>query len=112
MLGRSRRWREAACFTSRTAPSCHLEPGSLTMFQRAGLLLGLVASTAVAQAPSRAALVARIDSLANAFIADTHTPAVSVAVLRGSDTIVMKGYGDASIELHRAATAATGRKSG
>lgn len=65
------------------------------------------AAAAGAQQPSRAALVARIDSLANAFIADTHTPAVSVAVVRGSDTIVMKGYGDASIEHHRAATAST-----
>src|SRR5690349_14026020 len=67
----------------------------------------LAGGVAGAQQPSRAALVARIDSLANAFIADTHTPAVSVAVLRGSDTIVMKGYGEASVEAHRPATAST-----
>jgi len=70
-------------------------------------LLGAAMNSVVAQQPSRAELVTRIDSLANAFIADTHTPAISVAVLRGSDTIVMKGYGDASVELHRPATAST-----
>jgi D-alanyl-D-alanine carboxypeptidase len=71
------------------------------------LALVLVAVPVRAQQPSRAALVSRIDSLAAAFISDTHTPAVSVAVLRGSDTVVMKGYGDASIDAHRAATAST-----
>ncbi|HEY2162538.1 MAG TPA: serine hydrolase domain-containing protein, partial [Gemmatimonadaceae bacterium] len=49
----------------------------------------------------------RVDSLAAEFLARTHTPAISVAVLRGSDTLVMKGYGDASVELHRPATAST-----
>ena len=34
-------------------------------------------------------------------------PPISVAVLRGCDTLVMKGYGDASVEAHRAATAST-----
>jgi CubicO group peptidase (beta-lactamase class C family) len=68
----------------------------------------LLSSLAVpAQQPSRAAIAGRVDSLSNAFIVATHTPAVSVAVLRGSDTLVMKGYGDASIEAHRAATAST-----
>jgi len=71
------------------------------------LVLVLVARSVPAQQPSRATLTARIDSLAGAFIADTKTPAVSVAVLRGTDTLVMKGYGDASIAAHRAATAST-----
>lgn len=60
-----------------------------------------------AQQPSRAALLSRIDSLATGFLSATHTPAVSVAVLRGADTLVMKGYGDASIGARRAATAST-----
>ena len=60
-----------------------------------------------AQQPSRADIVSRVDSLVSAFITTTNTPAVSVAVLRGSDTLVMKGYGQASIEAHRAATAST-----
>jgi D-alanyl-D-alanine carboxypeptidase len=71
------------------------------------LLLALAGVPAPAQQLSRGAIVARIDSLATAFIDATHTPAVSVAVLRGSDTLVMKGYGDASIDAHRAATAST-----
>jgi CubicO group peptidase (beta-lactamase class C family) len=71
------------------------------------LVLALGAGSVHAQQPSRATLTTRIDSLAGAFIADTHTPAVSVAVLRGKDTLVMKGYGDASIDSHRAATAST-----
>jgi CubicO group peptidase (beta-lactamase class C family) len=71
------------------------------------LAFALVAASAGAQQPSRAVLTSRIDSLAGDFIAATHTPAVSIAVLRGSDTLVMKGYGDASIEAHRPATAST-----
>jgi len=71
------------------------------------LAFSTTAVSARAQALSRAALVNRIDSLATAFLANSHTPAISVAVLRGSDTLVMKGYGDASIEAHRAATAST-----
>jgi len=62
---------------------------------------------ATAQQPSKSVLVSRVDSLGDAFRAATHTPAISIAVLRGSDTLVMKGYGDASIEAHRAATAST-----
>jgi D-alanyl-D-alanine carboxypeptidase len=71
------------------------------------LLLALGAVAAPAQQTSRATVTTRIDSLATAFINDTHTPAVSVAVLRGSDTLVMKGYGEASVEAHRPATAST-----
>jgi D-alanyl-D-alanine carboxypeptidase len=71
------------------------------------LLLALGAVSAPAQQTSRASLETRIDSLATAFITNTRTPAVSVAVLRGSDTLVMKGYGEASVEAHRPATAST-----
>jgi D-alanyl-D-alanine carboxypeptidase len=71
------------------------------------LALTLSAVSVQAQDAPHGVLVSRIDSLANAFIKNTHTPAVSVAVLRGSDTIVMKGYGEASVEAHRAATAST-----
>ena len=74
---------------------------------RSLIALASAIGAAGAQQPNRSALVTRIDSLANAFIADTHTPAVSIAVLRGSDTVVMKGYGAASIQQHRAATPST-----
>jgi CubicO group peptidase (beta-lactamase class C family) len=66
-----------------------------------------IATIAGAQAPTRGVLTQRIDSLAAAFLESTHTPAISVAVLRGSDTLVMKGYGAASLEPHRDATPST-----
>jgi len=69
--------------------------------------LAFASGLANAQQPSKDVVATRVDSLAAAFLANTHTPAISVAVLRGSDTVVMKGYGDASVELHRPATAAT-----
>jgi CubicO group peptidase (beta-lactamase class C family) len=64
-------------------------------------------SPAPAPAPDRAALVARVDSLVNDYMAVRKAPAVSVALLRGSDTLVMKGYGLASVEAKRPATAST-----
>ena len=69
--------------------------------------LTLASGLANAQQPSKDVVATRVDSLAADFLARTHTPAISVAVLRGSDTLVMKGYGDASVELHRPATAST-----
>ncbi len=76
-------------------------------FAAASLGLWFLPFAARAQQPSRADVIGRVDSLASAFIARTHTPAVSIAVLRGPDTLVMKGYGDASVEARRAATAST-----
>jgi CubicO group peptidase (beta-lactamase class C family) len=57
--------------------------------------------------PHDAALVARVDSLVGDYLTVSKAPAVSVAVLRGSDTLTMKGYGSASRESRRAATAST-----
>jgi CubicO group peptidase (beta-lactamase class C family) len=71
------------------------------------LLLAAVASTAQAQESDDAALVARIDSLARDYMTLKKAPAVSIAVLRGKDTLVMKGYGLANREANRAATAST-----
>jgi D-alanyl-D-alanine carboxypeptidase len=72
-------------------------------------LIGLVLAghALAAQRPPAGAVPGRIDSLVNDFMATRHTPAVSVAVVRGPDTLVMKGYGEASVELHRPATAST-----
>jgi D-alanyl-D-alanine carboxypeptidase len=61
-----------------------------------------------AQAPApRARVVATIDSLAAAFLADGPVAGVSVAVVKGRDTIVMKGYGRADVENEVPATAKT-----
>jgi CubicO group peptidase (beta-lactamase class C family) len=68
-----------------------------------GVAVTLAVATAGAQQSDRAALVARIDSL----VADhlSHGPAASmaVAVVRGNDTIVMRGYGYADLEAKRPA---------
>jgi len=75
---------------------------------RALLPLALT-TTAGAQPPRRAEVVARIDSLANAMLADTVMPTagLSIAVVHGRDTLVMKGYGLASREANVPMTART-----
>lgn len=57
---------------------------------------------------ARAALAARVDSLAEAFIAEPQAPGVSISVVRaGRDTLVFKGYGKADVENDVPATPAT-----
>lgn len=57
------------------------------------LLLGLT-STSGAQALPPAPAVRRVaDSLARAFVADRDEPSVAVAMVRGKDTLILKGYG-------------------
>ena len=48
--------------------------------------------------PERAALVARIDSIVNKPIASGKIAGASVAVVKGQDTILIKGYGKADLE--------------
>jgi CubicO group peptidase (beta-lactamase class C family) len=64
-------------------------------------------SPTTASRPDRATVLARVDSLVADYMNVRKAPAVSVALLRGSDTLVMKGYGLASQEAHRPATAST-----
>jgi CubicO group peptidase (beta-lactamase class C family) len=49
--------------------------------------------------PERAALVTRIDSIINAPITAGKLVGASIAVVRGTDTIAVKGYGKANLEL-------------
>jgi CubicO group peptidase (beta-lactamase class C family) len=69
------------------------------------LLLVTAAGAAHAQNPARpraadrAALVARLDSLANAPVKEGRAAGISVAVVHGRDTLLLKGYGMANIEL-------------
>jgi D-alanyl-D-alanine carboxypeptidase len=56
---------------------------------------------------SRAEYAARADSLVNAYLASSLAPSVSVAVIRGNDTLVFKGYGLANIPASRSATPTT-----
>jgi len=66
-----------------------------------GLALGMATAlpgTLAAQAPSRAATTARLDSLARAFLASAPTPGLAVVVVRGADTLLARGYGFADLE--------------
>jgi D-alanyl-D-alanine carboxypeptidase len=53
---------------------------------------------------TRAELVARLDSLASAFLADGPSVGAEVAVVRGGDTLLLRGYGLADREARRATT--------
>jgi CubicO group peptidase (beta-lactamase class C family) len=66
------------------------------------LALSFSASASVAaQALPPVATVARVtDSLAHAFLAAKSAPSVSVALVRGKDTIVVKAWGMADLELN------------
>jgi CubicO group peptidase (beta-lactamase class C family) len=72
------------------------------------LLLVLGASgVADAQRPSRTALQRTVDSLVAHAMAEGPVAGMSVAVIRGKDTVVMKGYGLADVENDVPATAHT-----
>ncbi|MEZ4587542.1 MAG: serine hydrolase domain-containing protein [Gemmatimonadales bacterium] len=70
------------------------------------LLFGALAAAAQSYPPA-AVVAARVDSLAKAWIADRGSPAVSIAVTRGGDTLVTGGWGFADLENQVPATAAT-----
>src|SRR5437764_7103602 len=77
------------------------------VFSRAVVAAMLGASTLVAQAPARATIVRQIDSLATAALRNGPVAALSIAVVKGRDTLVMKGYGLADLENDVPATAET-----
>ena len=58
----------------------------------------LACRSASSQDPARAETVARLDSLARAFVADRGAPGLSIFVLRGTDTLLLGGYGYANLE--------------
>src|SRR5690349_20643703 len=64
--------------------------------------LGAQAAASTATA-ARAALVRRIDSLVQAHLLAGPAASAAVAVVRGSDTILMRGYGYADIAKQRPA---------
>ena len=61
-------------------------------------LAGIFALPLHGQAPEAAALIAGIDSLANWTLAAERAPGITLAVLHGKDTIVIRGYGLADVE--------------
>jgi CubicO group peptidase (beta-lactamase class C family) len=62
------------------------------------------AEVPTAPAATRAELVARLDSLASALLAAGTAVGVQVAVVRGGDTLLLRGYGLADRGAHRATT--------
>lgn len=62
------------------------------------LLLIVPLASASAQRPTRAALQKTVDSLVANALAEGPVAGMSVAVVRGRDTVVMKGYGFADVE--------------
>ncbi len=69
-----------------------------TALALAGIAVTVPFPPAAAQAPDRAAVVSRLDSLASAWAADTLVAGVSVAVVHRGDTLLLKGYGLADLE--------------
>lgn len=78
-----------------------MRPRALSLALSLTVPVMLAGRPAVAQrAPrsARAAVVARLDSLARAFVASGQTPGLAVFVLRGNDTLLLRGYGFADLE--------------
>jgi CubicO group peptidase (beta-lactamase class C family) len=69
--------------------------------QAPAIVLFLLAVTAPAlpAQTNRAALVARLDSLAGAPVQERRAAGIAVAIVHGPDTLLLKGYGKANIEL-------------
>jgi CubicO group peptidase (beta-lactamase class C family) len=65
-----------------------------------------------AQPPSKAVVAARVDSMARAYMAEKGPASMSVAVSRGSETLVERAWGLADVAANRPATAATVYKIG
>jgi len=71
----------------------------MSMFRVLFIAPMLLAAAGGAHAQDRAVLVARLDSLAAAPVQERRAAGISVAVVRGRDTLLLKGYGQANIEL-------------
>src|SRR5687767_13486874 len=63
-----------------------------------GVLLCGLATQAVGQTTDRARIAAKVDSVVASALAGGRAAGMSVAVVRGRDTIVYKGYGLADLE--------------
>lgn len=71
----------------------------LTSARALALFLAALATPAAAQRSDRAATVAAIDSIARDALKDGRAAGLAVAVVRGRDTLLLKGYGFADLEL-------------
>lgn len=71
------------------------------------VLAGLSIPSAEAQQPDRVTLAAKVDTIARAAMAAERIPGLSVAVMRGADTVLARGWGYADLEQRVPATRRT-----
>src|SRR6476660_4476247 len=71
------------------------------------ILAGLSSATAQRSTITRDAFRARADSLVFTYLAESHAPSVSFAVIRGNDTLAFGAHGLANVDTWRAPTAST-----
>ena len=64
----------------------------------AALVLLATGTTAAAAQSDRAALVKKLDSLAGSGVLENRAAGIAAAVVRGNDTLLLKGYGKADVE--------------
>src|SRR5437773_245301 len=69
---------------------------NIRLLRRVALLTGSLGAPLTAQ--SRSVLVARIDSIAAAPVKSGNVAGMAVAVVKGRDTLLMRGYGLADLE--------------
>ena len=62
------------------------------------LALLATSATAAAAQSDRAALVQKLDSLAGSGVVENRAVGIAAAVVRGNDTLLLKGYGKADVE--------------
>jgi CubicO group peptidase (beta-lactamase class C family) len=70
----------------------------LTRILPCALALLLALNTLEAQSPSRDAIIKQLDSIANSPIVEGRAVGIGVAVVKGNDTLLLKGYGKADAE--------------
>ncbi|MEO8453359.1 MAG: serine hydrolase domain-containing protein [Gemmatimonadota bacterium] len=71
------------------------------------MLAGLSSATAQRSTITRDAFRSRADSLVYTYLAESHAPSASFAVIRGSDTLAYGAHGLANVDAWRAPTATT-----
>lgn len=74
-----------------------LMPVTIRSSLTALVLLATSLGTAAAQ-PNRDALVKKLDSLAGSGVVEKRAAGIAAAVVRGNDTLLLKGYGKADVE--------------
>ena len=99
--------RAPAKLLTRTSMTRRIVLPALALLAFAGSPLGAqqpipIAEVPAAPAATRAELVSRLDSLASALLAAGTAVGVQVAVVRGGDTLLLRGYGLADREARRA----------